>query len=84
MTPRETVRVIEAAAWRLEQAHRDRLALAWHIAALMRTKKLPALERLLKPPPKPLTGAELETRRREFEDMKQIMERHHQGRSHAG
>lgn len=31
----------------VHRGHNERMSLAWHVAALMRTKKLPKLERLL-------------------------------------
>jgi hypothetical protein len=76
MTPRETVLVIEAAAWRAEQAQRGRAWLAWHVAALSRATRLPPLSRLFRlPGAKRLEGEDLEKRRREFEGMKQKFEK---------
>jgi hypothetical protein len=37
-------RRLEAEGERLIEAHRDRMALAWHVAALGRVKKLPSLK----------------------------------------
>lgn len=68
LTPRETVLAIEAALWRDEHAQRQQVAASWRTAALMRAKKLPSLRKLLADrPAKPLSGRELERRRREFE-----------------
>lgn len=76
LTPRETFQAIEAAAWRMEQAQRGRAWLAWHVAALVRSKKLPPLARLFGlPEAKPLSGDELENRRREFAQMKASYDR---------
>jgi len=63
---------IDAARWRLEQRQRMDLSLAWHIAALSRSRTLPDLSTLLRPPEaRKLEGAELERRRQEFEEMKE-------------
>jgi hypothetical protein len=70
LTPRETFLAIDAAGWRTEQAARRDVALAWHVAALSRTKTLPSLARLLKPPKaRVLEGEELEKRRTEHAAM---------------
>lgn len=75
MTPKETLMAIEAATWRMEQAQKGRAWLAWHTAALSRSRRMPALVRLLGvPDAKPLEGEELERRRREFEEMKAAWE----------
>lgn len=66
---------IEAAAWREELAQKRDVRLAWHIAALQRTKRLPALRSLMQPAKaRKLTGEELERRRREHAE---LMERAH-------
>lgn len=39
--------IIPARGKIIERRHNDRMSLAWHIAALMRQKKLPKLEKLL-------------------------------------
>jgi len=71
MTLRETALAIDAEVWRLEQERRGRAWLAWHTAALSRTRRLPPLGRLIKmPEAKRLDGDELEKRRAEFEAMK--------------
>lgn len=76
MTPRETMAVIRAAAWQLEQEQRGRAWLAWHIAVLSRAKKVPPLQALLSSPNgKRLEGAELEKRRNEFAEMKEKVKR---------
>lgn len=70
LTPRETWITIEAAGWRAEQAARRDVALAWHVAALSRTKTLPSLRQLLHPPKaRKLEGEELERRRAEHRRM---------------
>jgi hypothetical protein len=72
MTPRETFATIEAVSWRLEREHRRDAWLAWHIAALSRAKRLPALKRLLgNDKAKSLEGEELERRRAEHREIVQ-------------
>lgn len=60
---------IEAVLWREEANQRREITQAWLTAALGRAKRLPKLERLLVRKPKRLTGAELERRKKEFDDM---------------
>ncbi len=70
MTPAETALVLEAAAWRLEQTHREQAWLAWHTAALMKARHMPGLQRLMpKRRARRLRGAELERRQREHEEI---------------
>lgn len=69
MTPVETFMTIEATLWREESSQRGRITQAWLTAALGRAKRLPKLERLFAKKPKRLTGAELERRKKEFDDM---------------
>jgi hypothetical protein len=70
MTPRETFAAIEAANWRAERTHRRDAWLAWHTAALTRARRLPSLQRLIKPrDAKPLVGDELERRRSERDEI---------------
>ena len=70
MTPRETLRAMDAEIWRAEREARRDITLAWHIAALNRTRRLPSLRQLLhKGETKTLTGEERERRRREHEEM---------------
>ena len=72
LTPRETYMVLEAANWRLEREHRRDAWLAWHIAALSRAKRLPALQRLISPgKARALKGEELERRRAEHREIVQ-------------
>jgi len=54
--------------WRLSQD----ISLAWLTAALVRSKKMPALKNLLTSakPARKLRGKELDNRRREFEELK--------------
>ena len=66
MTPHETHFVMEAAAWQAERQAQKDVALAWHIAALSRTQRMPSLKHLLQPPKaKVLEGNELDKRRNE-------------------
>ena len=70
LTPAETIATIEAANWRQDQDQRRDLALAWHIAAMTRTRKIPSLRQLLTPQDaRKLEGAELEQRRKEHAEM---------------
>lgn len=70
MTPRETFAVIDAANWRTDREHRRDAWLAWHTAALVRSKRLPPLQRLIRADDaKPLRGEELERRRQERDEM---------------
>ena len=69
LTPAETMGVLRAWAWREERAQ-ERLAWqVWHIAALQRTKRLPALARLLRRKPKKLSAKGLAKRRDEHAAM---------------
>jgi len=69
MTPNETWQTIEAYGWRLNQQRREAISMAWLTAALTRAKRLPKLAQLLAEKAKPLRGAELHRRRREFAEM---------------
>lgn len=70
MTPAETIATINAELWRIEQSQKNDLSLAWMIAALSRSKRLPSLKQLLFTKPAiALEGIELEKRRQEFSDM---------------
>ena len=72
LTPVETFAIIEATNWRLEREHRRDAWLAWHIAALSRAKRLPALQRLLGAgKARALEGEELERRRGEHREIMQ-------------
>ncbi len=70
LTPAETLAALDAYAQR-EEHEQQRLAwLAWHIAALQRTKRLPSLERLLRGHKTvQLRGDALEQKRREHAEM---------------
>ena len=71
MTPRETLMVIDALIERDERRQSQDIRLAWLTAALVRSKKMPPLERLLTAKPaRKLRGKELERRKREFEELK--------------
>ena len=70
MTPAETFMMIDAIIWRDEVQQKRDLTLAWQTAALTRAKRMPSLKQLLNTKPaRPLHGAELEKRRREFKEM---------------
>lgn len=68
LTPGELVDIVRA---RLEQGARDRIELAWATAALSRQKKLPRLEKLLKPEGRKRALRDPEEARREFEELKE-------------
>jgi hypothetical protein len=82
LTPRETWMTLEARAWRLQRESERtgeliRLAqkmlgwLAWHVAALQRSKRLPALQRLLGGGQTvELTPDEAAERKAEFEELR--------------
>lgn len=58
----------EAHAWRQEQEWQRDVALAWHVAAFTRAKRLPGLKELLNPcETKQLTPEEQAKRAAEFE-----------------
>jgi hypothetical protein len=81
MTPVETLMALEAAAKRAEMEQQRLAWLAWHIAALQRTKRIPDLNRLLGGHRTvQLKGAELERRRREHAE---LVERMSRGRNRA-
>ena len=61
LTPRETFMYITASVWRLTQQHRSDLWAAWHVAALTRGEKLPALRTVLDTIPAVRTRAQLMT-----------------------
>ena len=70
LTPREAVATIDAGIWRIDQEQRHALWLAWHTAALTRTKRMPPLKQLLGGgEARKLEGAELERRQREHAEM---------------
>ena len=75
MTPRETIAALDAAAWRIRQEQMRMLSLAWHMAALMRTRKMPPLARLLGHLQKPRKNEPIEKRREEFEELRARMNR---------
>jgi hypothetical protein len=66
--------VLEVAGWRMEQEQRRMLSLAWHVAALERSRRLPSLAHLLRPPSK-VKDMPIEERRAEFEEMQEIVSR---------
>lgn len=72
LTPRETVAAIEAGMERNQAERELTMSLAWHTAALTRTKRMPALAQLLARM-KPRKAVPIEERREEFEEMKARM-----------
>lgn len=70
MTPRETFAYIEAYQKNLVRDQKMRVWQSWHIAALMRSKRLPRFETLLPKPAKKLNDLEKQEKRVEFDDMK--------------
>jgi hypothetical protein len=70
LTLRETLAAIEAAAWRAEQQQRRDIALAWHVAAFSRTRRMPSLRSVLaRGETQVLQGEDLERRREEHREM---------------
>lgn len=70
LTPRETYAAIRAENWRQDLHHRRQAWLAWHIAALSRSKRLPSFKKLIgADKARALEGEELERRRRERDEM---------------
>jgi hypothetical protein len=60
MTPRQLERCFRAQADIFDREHKARAWLAWHVAALMRVKKLPRLERIAgRSPTRPQTPDEM-------------------------
>ncbi len=47
LTPREFGMAMKAAEWRMDRQRREAAWIAWHTAALMRSRKLPTLSRFL-------------------------------------
>ncbi len=72
LTPRETVATIEAGTERMQAERELTMSLAWHTAALTRTKRMPTLKSLLAKL-KPRKTVPIERRREEFEEMKARM-----------
>jgi hypothetical protein len=68
LTPGELVNIITA---RLERQSRDRVELAWATALFSRQKRLPPLERVLKPAQRERTMRTPEQARAEFEELKE-------------
>jgi hypothetical protein len=62
--------MVDASIWREEIRQKQKLTMAWQIAALTRAKRMPSFKQLLNmKPARPLYGDELERRRKEFADM---------------
>lgn len=70
MTPRETRLAFDAANWRVERERRNLAWLAWHVAAMIRSRRLPSLRRLIgMPMAQKLVGDEATKRAREHAEM---------------
>ena len=67
LTPREVQFVFESDGWRQRRERQRDAWLAWHIAGMMRTKRMPSLNVLIPPEPRAVMGDELERRRRDHE-----------------
>lgn len=75
LTPKELLAAVEAANWRHAQDQRRDVRMAWHVAALSRAKRLPSLQKLLKPgKARALHGEELERRRAERDELLERMQ----------
>ncbi len=68
LTPGELAAIVTA---RLARASRDRVELAWAIAMFSRQKRLPPLEKLLKPNQRERAMRTPEQARAEFEKLKE-------------
>jgi len=70
LTPAETLAEIEGALWRAERQRQQDMSLAWHTAALTRSKRMPGLRALIgRGEAKPLTPEEAAQRAAEHEEM---------------
>jgi len=69
LTPAELNAMAEGYRWRQEQRQQELTVLAWTTAALIRQKKLPRLERLLKSPESERHKKTAEEARREWEEL---------------
>jgi hypothetical protein len=69
LTPREYAAHMRGAAKRIERERDDLMWLAWHVAALSRTSRFPALEDLRRPagPKRKMTPEEFEAVRLAWE-----------------
>ena len=79
LTPRELDLVFQNDAWRRDQQREANAWLAWHMAALGRVKRLPALRRFIRPVKGEVTPEELDRKKREFEAMKENSDRRRRG-----
>ena len=74
LTPRETAQVLRSATWRWQHEYDRDTRLAWHMAALQRSKRLPPLRTLLSTfKTHKLKGEELAKRKAEHEELKRKM-----------
>lgn len=80
MTLREVDVWLRGVAWRAEQEQQRTLALAWHIAALGRQKRLQSLRSLLRPRSK-ARSIPISERRKEFAELKATYVDHRARRS---
>ena len=71
LTPGEYLAMLNGYKWRREQESKDRIELAWMIAILSRQRKVPPLERLLKPDGAQQAIKTTDERRQEYEDLKE-------------
>ena len=70
LTPAEVLAEIEATLWREERQRQHEMSLAWHTAALTKSKRMPALKALMgSGETKPLTPEEEQQRAAEHEEM---------------
>lgn len=71
LTPGEYLAMLKGYKWRMEQETRERVELAWMVAMLSRQRKVPPLERLLKPQGVKQALKTVEERRQEYEELKE-------------
>lgn len=84
MTPRETAMMMEAATWRHRQEQQRNAWLAWHVAALIRSHRMPSLQQLRgETGTRMLAPEEAARRRREQEEMAARVDQV-RGRRHGG
>jgi hypothetical protein len=73
-TPRATALYARAHTRRADAENRRALAIAWHVAALLRIETLPSLSEILNPPARVTAKHDLERLKREHEAIVAIME----------
>lgn len=70
LTPAEFFKLLDGYVWRKEQQARERIEQAWLIATLVRARKIPPLERLLKVHGMRAASKDPAQARKDYEDLK--------------